>query len=405
MNPTTFGNIQPRVGGAYAFRNGKGVVRSSFGIYTGSLEYSSLVNGWHGASAFTHMNQPLLPAFADPENDLTGFGPAGMVGTAGPVLAGAAYSNFTHNGIYPSPSILRQFPLGFVQRNFPNAFSEQANLEIENELGNGWHLTAGYHYLHAMRLESSDNVNALPDGFLSDGRQKFAPADPNFGFALLATPSGWSIYNAGSLLLRKDLAQHYSVLANYVYGKSIDVATENQLQDEPQDYLEPQLDRAVSDNDVRHRLVLTLLGESPATWSAPLRKFQFSMLNTLQSAQYYSILAGSDINGDGFPFNDRVGSIGRNSYRGAAYYDTDLRLQRLFNLTERLKLNGSVEALNVLNRVNVQDVDQVYGTGEFAGAIPKSFGDGVTSPANPTFGTPTFAGPARQIQLSLKFKF
>ena len=405
MNPTTFGNIQPRIGVAYAFRNGKGVVRSSFGLYTGSLEYSSLVNGWHGASAFTPMNQPLIPAFADPADDLTGFGPAGMVGTAGPVLAGAAYSNFTHNGIYPSPSILKQFPLGFVQRKFPNAYSEQANIEIENELGNGWHLTAGYHYLHAMRLESSNDVNGVPNGFLSDGRQAFAPADPNFGFALLATPSGWSIYNAGSILLRKELAQHYSVLANYVYGKSIDIATENQLQDEPQDYLEPQLDRAVSDNDVRHRLVLTLMGESPATWAAPLRNFEFSMLNTLQSPQYYSILAGSDINGDGFPFNDRVGSIGRNSYRGASYYDTDLRLQRLFNITERLKLNGSVEALNVFNRVNVQDVDQVYGAGEFSGAIPKSFGDGVTSPANPTFGSPTFAGAARQIQLSVKLKF
>jgi hypothetical protein len=405
MNPTTFGNVQPRVGVAYAFRNGKGVVRSSFGLYTGSLEYSSLINGWHGASAFTHMNQPLISAFADPTDDLTGFGPAGMVGTAGPVLAGAAYSNFTHNGLYPSPTILRQFPLGFVHRKFPNAYSEQANLEVENELGNGWHLTAGYHYLHAMRLESSNSINGVPDGFLSDGRQKFAAADPAFGFVLYATSSGWSIYNAGSLLLRKDLAQHYSVLANYVYGKSIDIATENQLQDEPQDYLAPQLDRAVSDNDVRHRLVLTLMGQSPTTWAAPLRNFEFSMLNTLQSPQFYSILAGSDVNGDGFPFNDRVGSIGRNSYRGASYYDTDLRLQRLFNLTERLKLNASAEALNVLNRVNVQDVDQVYGAGEFAGPVPRSFGVGVSSPANPTFGTPTFAGAARQIQLSLKLKF
>jgi hypothetical protein len=341
MNRTTFGNIQPRVGLAYAFRNGKGVVRSSFGLYTGSLEYSSLINGWHGASAFTHMNQPLISAFADPANDLTGFGPAGMVGTAGPVLAGAAYSNFTHNGIYPKPSVLKQFPLGFVQQKFPNAYSEQANLEIENELGNGWHLTTGYHYLHAMRLQNSSSINGVPDGFLSDGRQKFLPADPRFGFALYGTPSGWSIYHAGSLGLRKDMAQHYSILANYVYGKSIDIATENQLQDEPQDYLAPQLDRAVSDNDVRHRLVLTLMGQSPATWAAPLRNFEFSMLNTLQSPQYYSILAGSDVNGDGFPFNDRVGSIGRNSYRGASYYDTDLRLQRLFNITERLKLNGT----------------------------------------------------------------
>jgi hypothetical protein len=176
----------------------------------------------------------------------------------------------------------------------------------------------GYRYLHAMRLLSSNTVNGVPAGYLSDGRQKFQPADSNFGFVLYADPSGWSIYNAGIVSLRKEFAQHYSVLANYVYGKSIDVATENQLQDEPQDYLQPQLDRAVGDNDVRHRLVLTLMAESPATWTAALRNFQFSMLNTLQSPQYYSILAGSDINGDGFPFNDRVGAIGRNTYRGAA---------------------------------------------------------------------------------------
>jgi hypothetical protein len=134
-----------------------------------------------------------------------------------------------------------------------------------------------------MHLESSNSINGVPDGNLSDGRQKFAPADPNFGFVLEAAATGWSIYNAGSVSLRKDFDRHFSVLANYVYGKSIDIATENQFQDEPQDYLAPQLDRAVSDNDVRHRLVLTLMGESPKTWIAPLRNFSFSMINTLQS--------------------------------------------------------------------------------------------------------------------------
>ena len=405
MNPTNFGNVQPRVGIAYGYRSGKGVMRANFGLYTGSLEYSSLVNGWHGASAFTHMNQPLLPDFSDPANDLVGFGPEGMVGTAGPVLAGAAFSNFTHNGIYPNPAILKQFPLGFVKREYPSNYSEHAALEIENELGDKWYLTLGYHYLHAIHLENSETINAVPDGFLSDGRQKFAPADTNFGFALIAEDTGWSIYNAGSVSLRKEFGSNFSVLANYVYGKSIDIATENQLQDEPQDYLQPQLDRAVSDNDVRHRLVLTLMGESPTTWVAPLRNISFSLLNTLQSPQNYSILAGSDINGDGFPFNDRVGNIGRNSYRGASYYDTDLRVQKLFNLNERLKFNVSAEALNLLNRVNVQDVDQVYGAGEFGGPIPKAFGDHIGSPDNPNFGTPTYAGAARQFQLSAKLKF
>jgi hypothetical protein len=82
------------------------------------------------------------------------------------------------------------------------------------------------------------------------------------------------------------------------------------------------------------------------------------------------ILAGSDVNGDGFPFNDRVGNLGRNTYRGDSYYDTDVRLQRLFSLTERVKANVSAEFLNLLNRVNVQDVDQVYGAASSLAPYP-----------------------------------
>jgi hypothetical protein len=405
MNGSDFTKLQPRIGLAYSMRNGKTVVRSNFGIYTGSFEYSSTVNNWHGASPFTAMNQPLLAEFANPSEDLIGFAPAGMVGAVGPVASGGAFRKFSQSGIYPAPNSLKQFPLGFMKRKFPKLYSEQANLEIDNDLSNNWHLTLGYHYLHALRLNSSKSINGLPNGFLSDGRQKFAPADTNFGFALFASPTGWAIYNAGTAVLRRDFAHHYSAMASYTFAKSIDVATENQLQDEPQDYLAPQLDRAVGDNDVRHRLVVTLTGESPATWDVPFRNFELSMVNTLQSPQFYSILAGSDVNGDGFPFNDRVGAIGRNSYQGDSYYDTDVRIQRRVNLTERVKAIARVEALNVLNRVNVQDVDQVYGAGEFGGPIPHHYGDGVTSPSNPTFGSPTYAGAARQFQFSLKLEF
>lgn len=405
MNPSDFTKVQPRIGVAYALRGGKNVVRANFGIYTGSFEYSSYVNNWHGASAFTAMNQPLLAEFANPTEELTGFAPAGMVGAIGPVAAGSAFRNFSHNGIYPAPSGLKQFPLGFMKRKYPKLYSEQARLEVDNDFDKNWHVTLGYHYLHALRLTSSKSINGVPDGFLSDGRQKFSPADSNFGFVLFATPSGWAIYNAGTAVLRRDLSRNWSAMASYTYAKSIDVATENQLQDEPQDYLAPQLDRAVSDNDVRHRLVVTLLGNSPATWVQPLRNFELSMINTLQSPQYYSILAGSDVNGDGFPFNDRVGAIGRNTYRGDSYYDTDVRLGRKFAITERLSANARFEALNLLNRVNVQDVDQVYGSGEFGGDVPQHYGDHIASPYNPTFGTPTFAAPARQFQFSLKFEF
>jgi hypothetical protein len=249
------------------------------------------------------------------------------------------------------------------------------------------------------------SVNGTPDGTLPDGRQAFTPADPGFGFALIATPSGFSIYNGATVSVRRNFASHYSVLANYTYSKSIDIATDVQLTSTPQDYLDPNGDRSVGDNDIRHRFVLALLGESPSSWPVYLRNFKLSLLNTVQSPRYFSILAGFDVNGDGFPFSDRTGTVGRNSYRGASYYDTDVRLQRVFSLGERLKATASMEAFNLLNHVNVQNIDQVYGAADFLGPVPTQFGDNIGSPANPTFGTPNYVSPARQLQASVRFSF
>ena len=405
MHPTNYGNVQPRVGLAYSFRSGKGVVRAGFGMFTGPFDYSDIMVAWQGASAFTNMNQPILPEFADPSNQLVGFGVSGIVGISGPFGASRAFSNFTHNGIYPDPSTLLQFPLGYAQRKFPNAYAEQASLEVENEVAKNLFVSAGYQYLHGLKLPVYYSINGVPSGKLPSGVQAFTPADPNFGFTLQVTPTGYSHYNAGTLSVRKLFAQHYSVLANYTYSKSIDISTDIQLTDTPMDYLHPQRDRAVGENDVRHRLVLTLMGESPSTWTPALRNLKLSMLNTLQSPRYYTIFAGFDVNGDQFPFSDRVGSIGRNTYRGDPSYTTDIRLQRVFRVSEKLQAEASVEAFNLFNRQNVNGIDTVYGAPTFLDGVPQRFGDGVTSPANPTFGTPNFVAAARQLQLAMRLNF
>ncbi|MGA2814118.1 MAG: TonB-dependent receptor [Candidatus Acidiferrum sp.] len=405
LHPTNYGNVQPRAGLAYSFRGGKGVVRASFGLFTGPFDYSDILVSWQGASAFTYMNQPELPQFSSPGNALVGLGQSGIVGVDGPFLASQAFSNFTHNGVYPDPASLLQFPLGYAQRKFPNAYAEQASFEIENEVATNLFISVGYEFVHALNLPLYLSINGIPSGTLPSGVQAFTPADPNFGFALLATPQGYSIYHAGTLSVRKPFARHYSILANYTYSKSIDLATDVQLTDTPTDYLDPNLDRAVGDNDVRQRFVLTMLAESPSTWTAALRNFSFSILNTLQSPRYYTIYAGFNVAGDEFPFSDRVGDVGRNTYRGDASYTTDVRLQRAFALRERLKLEASAEVFNLFNRPNVNAIDTVYGSATFLGPIPQRFGDGVTSPANPTFGSPSFVAPARQIQLALRLNF
>jgi Carboxypeptidase regulatory-like domain/TonB dependent receptor len=405
MHPTNYGNVQPRTGLAYSFRQGKGVMRAGFGLFTGPFDYSDIMVSWQGAAAFTYMNQPLLPQFSNPGNSLVGLGPSGIVGVDGPLPARQAFSTFTHTGVYPSPSTLLQFPLGYAQRKFPNTYAEEANLEVENEVVNDLFVSVSYEFVHALKLPLYLSINGTPNGSLPSGVQDFTPADPNFGFALMASPTGYSTYHAGTVSVRKPFAHHFSILGNYTFSKSIDLATDVQLTDTPMDFLHPQLDRALGDNDVRHRFVLTMLGESPNSWTPALRNFKVSMLNTLQSPRYYTIYAGFDVNGDGFPFSDRVGDIGRNTYRGDASYTTDIRLQKVFNVGERLKAEASAEIFNLFNRPNVNAIDTVYGAPAFIGPAPQKFGDGISSPANPTFGSPSYVAPARQVQLSVRLNF
>ena len=286
--------------------------------------------------------------------------------------------------------------------------AEQASLEVEHQIGKDLYASVGYQWLHAMRLPVYSSINGIPNGCvpgISGCKQDFRPADPNFGFVLYVKPSGFSLYNAGTASLRKSFSHHFNLLANYTFSKSIDVATTVNLPNTPENYLHPEFDRALGDNDVRHRFTLAFLTETPKEWPRLLRDFKFSMLNNLQSGRRFTINTGFDTNGDLFPFPDRVGLSARNSYKGDPFYNTDVRVQRLIPLSERVKAEASVEFFNVFNRPNVLDVDHVYGLPDFAGPEPTHFGDGVTSPGNPTFGSPKFVSPARQMQLSLRFTF
>lgn len=423
FHPTNFGNIQPRVALAWAFDGGKGVVRSGFGLFTGPFVYSDVMVSWIGASEFTSMNNPNLPEFSNPGNNLVGFGASGAMGACTPTQIGpdvlciptppdlrTAFTNFVQSGQYPAPSNLLQFPLGYAKRDFPQPLAEQASLEVEHQIGKDFYVSVGYQWVHAMRLPVYSSINGTPlpecDPLVTSGcKQQFAPVDPNFGFTLYVKPIGFSLYNAGTVSLRKTLSHHFNFLTNYTYAKSIDISTTVNLPNTPENYLHPEFDRAVGDNDVRHRFTLAFLAESPKEWPVAVRDFKFSLLTSLQSARRFSINTGFDTNGDLFPFSDRVGVSSRNAYKGDPYYDTDVRVQRVIPFTERIKGEASIEVFNLLNRPNVEDVDHVYGAPDFLGAVPQAFGDHIGSPANPTFGTPKFVSPARQFQLSFRLNF
>ena len=205
--------------------------------------------------------------------------------------------------------------------------------------------------------------------------------------------------------LRKDFAQNYSVLANYVYGKSIDIATENQLQDEPQDYLNrPSTARSATTSPPRWR---SRSWRSRRTLGCSFEEFSILHTEHFAKSQYYSILAGSDINGDAFPFNDRLAA-------SAATPIVALRITiRMFGCKNCLTCTEGIQ-LNLQMKISKASAMGSECARWRAGAMEEAFlrqrcrrayGDGITSPANPTFGTPTYAGAARQFQFSAKLMF
>jgi hypothetical protein len=179
---------------------------------------------------------------------------------------------------------------------------------------------------------------------------------------------------------------------SYTLSKTIDDAG-NFFFSSVQDNFNIRGDRGRSDNDQRHRLVLsgTLDGPQDKANGAGrwLRGFQFGYIFTAASRLPFNVLLGTDRNFDSNN-NDRPVGVGRNTGRGFDFASLDLRVSRRFRLTERVGLQLLAEGFNVLNRSNF-------------GVPNNTFGSGV----NPlsTFGRPTSAFDPRQFQFGMKVSF
>jgi hypothetical protein len=95
------------------------------------------------------------------------------------------------------------------------------------------------------------------------------------------------------------------------------------------------------------------------------------------------------------PFG-RPGNLGRNTFTGPRYYDTDLNLLKNTSITERVTLQFRAEVYNVFNRIQFD----VPGSESDTLASPGTFGQSLSTITQPD-GTTS----ARQIQLALKLIF
>ncbi|MGH9704041.1 MAG: hypothetical protein ACRD4K_11755, partial [Candidatus Acidiferrales bacterium] len=133
---------------------------------------------------------------------------------------------------------------------------------------------------------------------------------------------------------------------------------------------------------------------------------------TLQSPLSFTKYAGSDVNGDVFGNNDRVGIEGRDTFRGDTLQTVDIRLARKFAFNEKMNLQLMFEAFNLLNTVNIRYFNTTYGATDFCPFNPTAPGCGgskhvgsLDGSPNPLYGTPSAVFNPRQLQLVARFEF
>jgi hypothetical protein len=279
-----------------------------------------------------------------------------------------------------------------IDPNIETSYGEQANVQVERELPGNALLSIGYLHLRHLHIIVSRNVN-VPTAPAAAGIPNLGRPDPNWGNISRYESSGDAYYNGLIVSFNKRPKRWVGLRASYTLSKTTDDAG-NFFFSTPQDNFNIRGEMGLSDNDQRHRLVIsgTLAVPREATkerWRRALKDFELSYIFTYASRLPFNILLGSDRNFD-TNNNDRPAGVGRNTGRGFNYVSMEMRLSRRIRLNERVSFDLLAEGFNLFNRANYGVPNNTFGPG--------------TNPL-PAFGQPTLAFDPRQFQFGLKLNF
>ena len=322
------------------------------------------------------------------------------------------------------------------QPNFRNPYSQQASFGIEREIVPGFSVSASYIYSHTIGLPVAIDTNLLPAPLstvtlangksvsyrnwnLSPGTDPLGgteglPCAPN-PFACFVNPlivqnnqytsAGSAVYQAGILEVKERFSDHFSVFGNYTFSKGFDTTTDFNSDYGPQDPTNLGADRALSEFDQRHKVVVAGVIDSPWTNSF-LSGFQLAPIFTYNSGHPFNLLAGGEINGNNHTTNERPIGAGRDTGLGPGYVNFDMRLGWQHRLGEKAKLQLTAEGFNIANHTNFASVNNEVGP--LFGLTPgfttfNVHGSSALSPSTPLGFTSAF--PKREIQLGLRLSF
>jgi hypothetical protein len=370
-------NVSPRVGVAWSpFDARRTIVRGSAGLFYDRVPLRALANALLSAGNTTDLNNLRQIAVS-----------------LSPTQAGApVFPNILSEAV-PSVTLPN---LTTMDPNLQNAFSRQASVEVEQQIGDRMTVSVGYQYLRGSELLMSVNQNVptcVPVGTNNGCRP-----NPSYANNSQYSSVGKSTYHG----LHVSFVQRPAVWGQYRVSYTLSKAMNNLGEfffSSPIDPFDLSKDWGRSDNDQRHRLVVNAAVNSPSApastmWEHLTHGFQLSGMLLAYSAPPFNITSGvTTIQGTaGRPIVDGE-FIERNAGIGTAFFTLNARVSRAFHLTGRLQLEALAEGFNLTNRANVVTRNTNFGSGAYP-----------TNPS-PTFEQITAVGEPRSFQFALRVRF
>ena len=239
-----------------------------------------------------------------------------------------------------------------------NAYSRQASVEVEQQIGERSTVSAGYQYTGGRHLIISVNQNVPTCA--AAGTNNGCRPNPSYANNSQYSPAAESSYHGLHLSFVQRPTRWGQYRVSYTYSKAMANVGEFFFSS-PIDPFDLSKDWGRSDDDQRHRLVVN--------GAVTVHGFQVSGLLQSYSALPFNITSGvTTLQGTaGRPIVNGA-FIPRNAGIGPDFFSTSLRLSRTFTLSDRVRLEGLVEGFNLTNRANVVTVNGNFG----AGAYPAS---------------------------------
>jgi carboxypeptidase family protein len=299
-----------------------------------------------------------------------------------------------------------------------NGYGAQASLGIDRQLGRDFNVSINYLFNRGLKLIRPRQANALPNPSMLDalGRPALVGrADPTRLADYVFETTSNSNYHGVAVSVNKRFSRYYQVIGSYTFSKSISENDDVLFEQGPQDPTNPRADRALSSFDLRHRLSIAAIFESPfrggsgsPLYRRALADFYLSPIVTARSGFPFNVQTGFDVNFD-TNNNDRPFAVGRNTGLGPMFFTTDLRVGRRirFRADNRVALELIFDAFNLFNQTNFKDFNIVTGGALFLSQVGDTdvrvVGDQNNTPSQ--FCGFTSAYAPRIIQLGAKISF